>query len=156
MRYLFLLLFASLTTLCSAQGKIPVRVILSGDDSVAMGIAFELKESVRASQSMALLTENSRPHIRVGIASVRLGQRDESSAMSITYAYDGPIVPMNGILITSEVRTCGAEKIQSCSRNILVTIDNAAELLSTNAKPLHEALTAPYDPNPKRATTKSK
>jgi hypothetical protein len=118
----------------SAQSshKAPVAIIHSGNDVMGQRLAFEIREVVRGSQSMRLVSINEAdPCIVVHLVSVdpTVNNSGMSTAMAVTIAYDSNSIPVNGYLLNTVVQTCGSSRAQDCARGIAGDIDSAIELL---------------------------
>ena len=128
------LALSSLTTNVSAQSSPRAAVVVAhtGDDVVGQRVAFELREGIRASQAMRLVTEaEANPRFTVHMVS-----QDESSNapgvssnIAITFAYDANDLPHLGYFITTYVQSCGTNRTQQCARNLLSHIDRSLEKL---------------------------
>jgi hypothetical protein len=125
------------------QPKIPVLVTHIGDDQLGAQYAFEVREAIRASQGMRLLTEWTRqPHIKLGMASVAADARGSmSSAIATVVAYDSVEEPMGGTLITWFSQICGRDRLQSCARSLMAGTDTVVnETLSQRGSDLWRSL----------------
>lgn len=125
----FLLVFLAPKVSLAQQTRIPVEVVHTGDDQVGSGIVFQLKENIRASQSMRLVTDTSVARIRVAIVSIDDDRKNPGirSALSLTFVYDSLDIPLLGLHLSSSVQSCGRDRIASCAQDNLVSIDKAIE-----------------------------
>jgi len=143
--FVVLLSFLATIEICSAQTqrKIPVEVKHSGKDSLGQRYAFEVKEAIRASQGMRLVTE-SDPGARIVAKLVTLETNEDrpgnSTTISITYVFDSDWVPLAGYHITSSVEFCGSLKISECVRSTLADVDRAISTVRTRAPNLWKQL----------------
>lgn len=127
---LFVLILA-LPGLSHAQGKVPVNIDHSGDDTVGIQFAYTMKERIRASRGMELTTDPARPQLKASIVTIDIGTSGLSTAISTTILYDSLDIPLNGAYLTSFIQTCGREKVQSCADSLIALIDKQAEFIRT-------------------------
>lgn len=140
-----LLLFGLLLpSLPFAQTKYPVEVAHSGNDSVGTLYAFELREAIRGSNSMQLISESIEPRIKVSVVSIDTDtdtpDRGFSSAIAITVLYDSLEVPLGGAHLTTIVQICGRDRAATCARTLLSRIDSQVTLLQERSQRLWKTL----------------
>src|SRR5262249_38742088 len=118
--------------ICLADKTIPVEILQSGKDSLGQRFAFEIKEAIRGSRSMRLVTDSS-PHLIVHIVTLDpdTDAPGNRTITSVTIVYDSMNTPARGAYLTSYVAVCGVQRINECARGILPDIDSAAEFLRT-------------------------
>ncbi len=141
------LFFVLAPSFCFAQAAktIAVAVKHTGSDSVGEGVAFSLKEAIRRSQSFYLVDDDIKlgPRIVVSIVSVSIESREltkgDNSAIGYAILYDSLTTPVDGILLTLLVQTCGRDRIETCA-NILPKIDQEVENLRKNWPALWKTL----------------
>lgn len=125
-----------------AQKKIAVEVEHTGRDTVGQRIAFAVREGIRGSRGMELVTDSRRPRIKVVVVTIdsSTAERGYSSALSVSYLYDNLDVPLSGALITSEVYFCGTDRATSCAESIVAKIDSVIEQLRRESPNLWKTL----------------
>lgn len=142
--FLAVAVLVSLAAVAQSTTKIPVQVLHSGSDLVGQQLAFELKEAIRASQSMRLVTDtDSGARVRVSIVSLNPDPERASQSHTVaatTFAFDDTWVPLNGILVSATVETCGARRVQECARSTLANIDSVIERIRKSAPNLWKDL----------------
>jgi hypothetical protein len=149
--FVVLLSFLAIVEVCSAQTqrKVPVEVRHSGKDSLGQRYAFEVKEAIRASQGMRLVTE-SDPGARIVAKFVTLEASEDrpgiSTMISTTYVFDSQWVALFGFHITSTVEVCGYLRISECVRSTLTDIDRAISTVRTSAPDLWKQLSTSKAP----------
>ena len=151
MRFSSLVIVAAALLLCSSarwasaqpSPRAAVVVTHTGEDPVGQKIAFELREGIRGSQAMRLVTENEASYR----FTVHLVSQDEnanssglSSGLAVTFAYDANDLPHLGYLITTYVQACGANKTQQCAWNLLAYIDRSLEKLRRDSPQQYQRL----------------
>lgn len=122
------MLLLSVAAVAQTENKIPVRLSSSGEGTLGNRYAFELREAIRASQGMRL-AEPPGAHIAVFLITAEEERSANFVAASITVAYEGPMTPLRGYLMTSSVELCGGNRLQDCARDNLASIDGAIETL---------------------------
>src|SRR5262249_8005648 len=129
-------LFLLFPSLCFAQSKKTiVAVVHEGEDSVGRGVAFALKEAIRASQGYVLVDDSGvNPRLVARIVSVEIdvAGKGNSSAVGTAILYDSGKMPARGIFLNSVTQYCGRERIEWCAKSILVAIDRLADRLWKN------------------------
>lgn len=143
-RAILLLVLVSLAPFCFAQAeKIPVVVEHTGRDSVGQRLVFELREVIRGSQSMRLVTPSEAgPRIVVHVATVEgiSSSPGTSTAASISIAYDSVSILFSGYFVGSSVQTCGSLRTQECARDMAASIDAAIQRIRTDSPSLWKLL----------------
>src|SRR5262245_55347134 len=127
----WIFLFLLFPYLCFAQSKkIPVAIDHEGEDSVGRGIAFSLKEAIRASQGFFLVDDSSvKARIVARMASVDALNEGNMSSIEIAIVYDSMEIPAGGIYLNIVAQNCGRNRIEACAKGILVEIDRQADRL---------------------------
>jgi hypothetical protein len=122
------------TNAAMAQTKVPVEVSHSGNDAVGQGIAYAVREVIRGSNGMGIVTDPSRPRIRIILVSVDEsdGNTGVSSAVAVSLVFDSPLIPLGGYHITTFVQTCGRNRAAGCGRRIVELTDAEVEKMRTN------------------------
>jgi hypothetical protein len=64
--------------------------------------------------------------ISVAIVTIK---HPEITVLSTVYVYSSRFMPINGVLLKHGVRTCGSNKVVTCARSILASIDSEVEWL---------------------------
>jgi hypothetical protein len=137
---LFLLLLPSVS---AAQAQYPVELLHSGSDQVGTLYAFELREAIRGSNGMRLVTEGLDPRIKVSVVTIDAGSprdRGISSAIAVTILYDSLEVPLGGAHLTTVVQVCGRDRAEFCARSLLSTIDSEVSRLQQRSQTLWKTL----------------
>jgi hypothetical protein len=143
MRTPVLLLLLALPALAFPQGKTPVSVEHTGDDAAGQLFAFELKEAIRASHGMHLVTGELEPRIKVVLVSHDDSFGEEKgrrTAIAISILYDALDVPLGGAFLTSSVQICGRAVAATCARGVLSLIDKHTDSLRTRAPRLWQTI----------------
>ena len=128
---LFLAHLAAGTVLAQPAARTPVEVLHSGRDSVGVRLAFEVRESIRGSNGMRLVTA-SEVDARLVLHIVTIEGTSTpgiSTAASVSLTYDTKSIPLNGFFITSFVQTCGNNRTRECGRDLTADIDGEMEKL---------------------------
>ena len=123
------LLFAA--SVGAQEFKVPVQVEHRGTDSVGLRAAYALKENIRKSHRMALVT-NMQPCIRVLLLSVDSDMRDDAnytSAIGTAIVFDSPSVPAGGVFLAFVVNVVGAERGTLFADSLIGHIDEEIERL---------------------------
>jgi hypothetical protein len=110
----------------------PIVVEHSGKDSVGQRLAFELREVIRASQSMRLVTaREASPRIVIYLITIENNQAVPGTATTaaMTIAYDSDASAALGNLLTTVVQNCGTKRTQECARDLAADIDQELEKL---------------------------
>lgn len=155
-RVLAIVIFLLLPVVCLAQEakKIPVAVVQNGEDELGQLLAFEVKDSIRGSQSfrsvdydiaikapgVPVMVPRTIPAIVVMLNTMDLSvesvfglkkQKDinDSSAIAISIFYYSRATPGLGALLHPSAQLCGRERIKSCASRLLPQIEQAAEYL---------------------------
>jgi hypothetical protein len=124
--------------------KIPVSINHSGDDSVGQRFAFELREVIRGSNSMRLISDNEAdPRIAISVVTLDGNSRalGNSTVASVVIRYDSADIPFLGYYITSLAQTCGSLRTQECARDTAASIDAAVQRLRSNSPAFWKLLT---------------
>lgn len=134
MRILFTAFILLVTSLCTfAQNeRLPVELSHTGEDVVGQRLAFEVREAIRGSQGMRLVTRSEAdPRIVVSLVTIEgsSGNRGASTAAAITIALDGNRYPLAGLYLVTVVQTCGTNRVRECARDIAGDIDSQLEFL---------------------------
>jgi len=129
-----LIIILLVSGICIAQSKkIPVAVNHVGDDSVGQGVAFALKEAIRASQSFRLVDYEPAAKLpQIVVFMVSIGANENISAIGSTIVYNSLTMPGEGIFIREFVQICSEDRLESCARKSLPNIDNAVDFLRRN------------------------
>ncbi|TXF13712.1 hypothetical protein [Pelomicrobium methylotrophicum] len=131
-------------SLVIAQTKYPVEVSHTGNDRVGSLYAFELREAIRGSHGMQLLSDGPsyEPRIKVVLVTIDTdsGDRGISSAIAITILYDSLEVPLGGAHMLTVVQVCGRDRAASCARDLLSTIDSQVSRLRERSQSLWKTL----------------
>jgi hypothetical protein len=137
-----ILAFCPATTLAQ---KIPIYVHDDGVDVVGKDVISTLKEAIQRSESMALITDQTPPHIKLRILTMDDSIRDKglSSAIAVSFVYDSFDTPLYGMYIMMAVSMCGKDKVDTCAENLLTTIATAVERLRKRAPELWDKLISP-------------
>ena|SRR5262249_7886150 len=129
-------LFLLFPSLCFAQSKKTiVAVVHEGQDSVGQGVAFALKEAIRASQGFVLVDDSGvNPRVVARIVSVEIdvAGRGNSSSVGTAILYDSGEMPASKIFLNLVTQFCGRERIEWCARSILMEIDRLVDRLWKN------------------------
>lgn len=140
----FLALALFLPTVTLAQTKYPVEVSHTGDDHVGSLYAFELREAVRGSFGMQLLSDAAwyEPRIKVSVVTIDANSSDRgiSSAIAVTILYDSLDVPLGGAHLLTVVQVCGRDRAAACARDLLSTIDSQVARLRERSQNLWKTL----------------
>jgi hypothetical protein len=137
------ILLASIASFAQPTKRIPVVVEHSGKDAVGQGLAFELREGIRGSQGMKLVTDDeASPRIKVHIVSIESNSSSPGtgSSMAIVLAYDSDTLPHLGYLLTAYIQNCGTKRTTECARNILASVDQSIEDVRKNQPKHYELL----------------
>lgn len=124
----FSLLFFGL----SSWARSPVVVEHVGKDSLGQRLAYELREVIRASQSMRLVTASETdPRIVIYLITVETSRASPGSSTSaaMTVAYDSDALSLRGYLLTTVVQNCGSQRTQECARDLAASVDEQLEQL---------------------------
>jgi hypothetical protein len=136
-----------------AWAQAPVPVYLSSTvatkDTVGSRMTFELKEAIRSSRSFRLVADDAYPRIALYIVTMEETE-GLSTVASVVLTFDDLDMPLRGGYITSSVQVCGSDRVTSCARSMLASIDRAVERLQRNDRALHQRLVAP-SPTPSAA-----
>ena len=115
-------------TVSAQEFKVPVEVVHRGTDNVGLKAAYALKENIRKSHGMTLVTD-TQPCIKVLLLSLDSDQEDEAnytSAIGTTIVFDSFPVP---VFLTFVVNVVGAEKGTLYADSLLGHIDEQIERL---------------------------
>jgi hypothetical protein len=127
---LMIALFFAVTV--SAQDvKVPVEVVHRGTDSVGLEAAYALKENIRKSHGMALVTD-TQPRIRVLLLSLDSDMKDEDNYASVigtAIVFDSSSAPGRGVFLAFVVSVVGAEKDRLYADSLIGHIDEQIERL---------------------------
>ena len=110
--------------------RTPVVVDHVGKDSVGQRLAYELREVIRGSQSMRLVTaKESDPRIVIHLITIDTlsSSPGNGTSAAMTVAYDSDNLSLRGYLLTTVVQNCGSQKTQECARNLAASIDDELE-----------------------------
>lgn len=122
----------SLGVAAQTQMRVPVVVAHSGQDDVGQRVAYELREGIRASQSMRLAAD-AEVDARITVHLVSLDDNRQNpghaSSLAAVYAFDANELPHLGYLLTVFVQNCGIQRTQDCARNLLAYLDREIESL---------------------------
>jgi hypothetical protein len=132
-----LLCALSISPSYSEESKIAVSVSHSGSDPVGLQLAYSLKEAIRGSNGYRLESDEDSL-IQVHIVSIDPDDRNNlqgnSTAAAITLAMRNWIPLKKGdpqtwlpIFLTSSIRICGANRVNSTASSILAEVDRALE-----------------------------
>lgn len=123
--------------------RAPVELSHSGSDEVGNRLAFEIREVLRSTQGLRLVTETEAdPRLVIHLVTTDAGTTATgvSTAASITIAYEGRLVEINGYFMTSRVQVCGRSRTQECARDIVASVDTALQRLRRDWPNLARAL----------------
>lgn len=122
--------------------KIPIYVHDDGVDLVGKNVILALKEAIQGSESMALITDQTPPHIKLRILTMDDSIRDQglSSAIAVSFVYDSFDTPLYGMYIMMSVSMCGKDKVENCAQNLLTTTATAIDRLRKRSPDLWEKL----------------
>lgn len=126
----------------ASQAKYPVEVRHSGDDQVGVRYVFELREAIRASNSMRLVDQSNEPRIKVSVVTVDSDRNNTGVAAGIatTVVYDSMDIPLNGAHMTTLVQVCGEQRVAGCARGLLSWIDSSVNTLRQDWPSLWKSL----------------
>lgn len=114
----------------ASWARSPVVVEHAGQDSVGQRLAYELREVIRASQSMRLVTASEAdPRIVVYLVTIETSRSSPGSSTSaaMTVAYDSDALSLRGYLLTTVVQNCGTQRTQECARDLAASVDEQLE-----------------------------
>lgn len=139
---LLAILTATTGALGQATRKVPVVLEHSGRDMVGQRVVFELREVIRGSQSMRLVTmAEADPRIVVSVVTVEGGNvPGNSTAAAVSVLFDSSSILFSGYFIISSVQTCGSLRTQECARDMAATIDAGIERVRTGSPSLWNLL----------------
>ncbi len=126
----FLILIVPVVAAAQSK-KIPVSVSHSGQDPVGQGVAFGLKEAIRASHSFTLVDDELVPKTdRIKVVMVSVDMNDQvDSAIAIALLLKGPkaVGGMGELFVTMGAWACGQKHIETCAKDMLVRSDRQIE-----------------------------
>jgi hypothetical protein len=114
----------------SSWARSPVVVEHAGEDTLGQRLAYELREVIRASQSMRLVTTaEADPRIVVYLVTIDTSRSSPGSSTSaaMSVAYDSDALQLRGYLLTTVVLTCGSQRIQECAKDLAASVDEQLE-----------------------------
>ncbi|MBM3340764.1 MAG: hypothetical protein FJY56_01420 [Betaproteobacteria bacterium] len=123
--------------------KAPVELKHSGSDNVGQRLAFELREVIRGSHSMRLVSgREADPRIVVQMVSLEASRSSQGAGtvVAVAITYDGTLIEANGLFLTSVVQNCGSSRVQECARDLAADVDQEIEKLKKNWPNLARAL----------------
>ena len=134
--------FAATASVAQSQ-RSPVVVEHIGSDSVGQRLAFELREAIRGSQSMRLVTaKEANPRIVVYLITIETTVSNPGALTSaaMTVAYDSDELDARGTFLTTFVQNCGSKRTQECARDLTARVDEELERLRKSWPRLWSAL----------------
>ena len=115
--------------------RVPVEILHAGEDTAGRQLAFELREVIRGSQGMRLVTEGeAETRIVLHLASVDSSTTSPGSgtSMSVAITVDSRTIDMRGLYLTVVQQVCGLNRLQSCARGLAGNIDSQLEFIRKN------------------------
>lgn len=123
------------------QNKVPVYVndTVAADDQIGRQLVFEIREAIRGSQGYRLVEDSRQfPYIKYFVSTVRTAAGGTAAAYTIVY--DSVSMQLSGALISGGVQICPRERVSSCARSALASIDEAWRQLQREAPDLWKTL----------------
>jgi hypothetical protein len=118
-----------------AEGKIPVEVKATSDDTVGKRLVYRIKEDIRRSATFEITSNTKVPRLKITIVTldpIPAGSSGISTIFSYVMLASG--VYFDDIFITSGVGICGLQKINNVAQNMVAEIDNYTESFETAKK----------------------
>jgi hypothetical protein len=119
-------------TAYAQEFKVPVEVQHTGDDSVGLRVAYTLKENIRKSQGMVLVTD-TQARMKVVLVSLNIplltDDRTNYSAISVAIVFDSLDVPAGGVFLTSMVYDVGRDRVVLVAEMMLAALDREIDRL---------------------------
>ena len=123
--------------------KTPVQLLHTGKDNVGLRLAFEVREAIRASQSMKLvIATEADPRIKVHLVTLDPSSSSPggSTVAALAITLDGKLIDGNGIFLGVSTQSCGTLRTQECAKSIVADIDEEIETMKKDWPTLARAL----------------
>jgi hypothetical protein len=121
------------SSLAMAQdGQLRVSVFHQGSDQVGQQVAFALTEAIRGSPLFSFIDHEIAPRlprIVVYLVSVDADVNRVTTAISNVVIYDHVSILGFGIFLLSGVQSCGQDRVEICTKLILLNIELSVEVL---------------------------
>lgn len=141
--FLSLVLIILLGTFCHqtllAEGKIPVEVTATSNDTVGKRLVFKIRDDIRRSATFEIISNQKVPKLKVALVTLDPeAQRNSAGSQGnwtvFSYVMVASGVYFEDIFLASGVGVCGLKKIQDVAQNMVAEIDKYTESFETAKK----------------------